>query len=66
MVGRRKKVVWSPQAIESLKWHCDYIANDSVSTSRKVKQEIIKATKELNKFPRNLRLMNSIQITEAT
>ena len=47
----KKKVIWSPKAIESLKWHYEYIAKDSVSAARKVKQEIIDATKELNKFP---------------
>ncbi|MCP4459307.1 MAG: type II toxin-antitoxin system RelE/ParE family toxin [Cytophagales bacterium] len=51
MVKGKKRVVWSPKAIDSLKWHYKYIAKDSVSAAKKVKQEIINASKELNQCP---------------
>ena len=48
---RKKKVVWSPKASDSLQWHYNHIAKDSVTAARNVKKEIIDASKELNQFP---------------
>lgn len=48
---KKKKVVWSEKAQDSLKDHFDHIKKDSLSAARKVRAEIIKSSKELNSYP---------------
>lgn len=43
-----KKVIWSERAKESLKEHYDHIKQDSVPAAKRVKSEIINASKGLN------------------
>lgn len=46
-----RKVVWSQKAINSLKEHYDYIKKDSIVAARKVKAEILLASKNLKINP---------------
>lgn len=46
-----KKVVWTTKAKDSLKTHCQYIAEDSPSAAKKVKREIVLTTKALSYTP---------------
>ena len=48
---KRKKVFWSDKAKASLKYHYDFIKKDSIEAARKVKKEIILASKSLNQNP---------------
>ena len=48
---KKKKVIWSQRAKDSLKVHRDYIKEESVSAAKRVKTEIIKASKELILYP---------------
>ena len=51
-----KKVIWSERAILSLKAHHDYIKQDSVAAAKRVKSEIIKASKNLSEYPEKYQL----------
>jgi len=44
---RRKSVVWTEKASESLDSFCEYISRDSPSAARRVKKEIILTAKQL-------------------
>ncbi|MEQ9219575.1 MAG: type II toxin-antitoxin system RelE/ParE family toxin [Cyclobacteriaceae bacterium] len=44
----KKKVIWSKKAKESLKEYHDQIKKDSVTAAKRVKSEIINASKELS------------------
>ena len=48
---KKKKVVWSDEAKASLKEHYDHIKQDSIPAAKRVKSEIIKASKKLNIYP---------------
>ena len=43
----RKKVIWSEKAIESLKEHHDRIKEDSPKAAKRVKSEIVSASRRL-------------------
>ena len=43
----KKKVIWSKKAKESLKLYHDHIKEDSMPAAKRVKSEIINASKEL-------------------
>jgi plasmid stabilization system protein ParE len=47
----RKKVIWSKRAKQSLKAHHDYIKQDSAAAAKRVKLEIIKASRDLSLQP---------------
>lgn len=53
---RKKKVIWSERAIESLKEHFNHIKQSSEPAAKKVKSEIINATKGLDTFPEKYQL----------
>lgn len=53
---KNKKVIWSERAKESLKEHYDHIKQDSVSAAKRVKSEIINASKGLNVYPEKYQL----------
>lgn len=53
---RRKKVIWSKKAQESLKYHFDYIKTDSIAAAHKVRKEIINSSKELVDFPEKFQI----------
>lgn len=55
-VKKGRRVVWSERAILSLKEHYNYIKNDSEMAAKKVKSEIIEATKQLNTHPEKYQL----------
>lgn len=48
---KKKKVIWSDRAQESLKRHYDHIKEDSIPAAKKVKSEIIRSSKKLNSNP---------------
>ena len=48
---KKKKVIWSYNAQDSLKGYYDHIKQDSVSAAKKVKSEIIRASQALSQFP---------------
>jgi plasmid stabilization system protein ParE len=52
----KRRVIWSERARVSLKAHCEYIKQDSVPAAKKVKSEIIKASKELALHPEKYQL----------
>ncbi|WP_425391685.1 type II toxin-antitoxin system RelE/ParE family toxin [Ekhidna sp.] len=52
----KKKVIWSDRAKESLKYHHDFIKQDSVAAARQVRKEIIQASKSLNLNPEKYQL----------
>ncbi|MFY0601140.1 MAG: type II toxin-antitoxin system RelE/ParE family toxin [Cyclobacteriaceae bacterium] len=52
----KKKVVWSEKAMESLKHHHDYIKLDSPQAAKRVKSEIISASKKLPFYPEKYQL----------
>jgi plasmid stabilization system protein ParE len=45
---KERKVIWSEKAKFSLKAHYDHIKKDSLVAAKRVKSEIIEATKQLN------------------
>jgi plasmid stabilization system protein ParE len=47
----KKKVIWSELAKLSLKTHHDYIKKDSAAAAKRVKSEIVKASKDLSLHP---------------
>ncbi len=47
----RKKVEWTEKAKKSLDYYCDRIALESISSSRKVRKEIILTSKRLSNNP---------------
>lgn len=47
----KKKVIWSDRAKQSLKFHHDFIKKDSAAAAKKVRKEIIQASKSLNLNP---------------
>jgi plasmid stabilization system protein ParE len=53
---KKKKVIWSDKAKESLKVHYDQIKEDSVPAAKEVKSEIIRVSKSLNTFPEKYQL----------
>ena len=53
---KKKKVIWSDRAKESLKEHYDHIKQDSVPAAKKVNAEIINASKELSPYPEKYQL----------
>jgi plasmid stabilization system protein ParE len=52
----KRKVVWSDWAKLSLQVHHDYIKQDSAAAARRVKSEIIKASKDLARHPEMYRV----------
>ena len=52
----KRRVIWSHQAKLSLKAHYEYIKQDSVSAARRVKAEIINASKELASYSEKYQL----------
>ena len=48
---KKRQVIWSDRAKSSLKEHYDYIKKDSVSAAKKVKSELINASKTLSSNP---------------
>ena len=48
---KKKQVIWSDRAKSSLKEYYDYIKKDSVPAAKKVKSELIKASKTLRSNP---------------
>jgi plasmid stabilization system protein ParE len=48
---RKRKVIWSERAKLSLKAHHNYIKQDSTAAAKRVKSEIIKASKDLSLYP---------------
>jgi plasmid stabilization system protein ParE len=52
----RKKVIWSERAKLSLKAHHDYIKQDSAAAAKRVKSEIINASKDLSLHPEKYQL----------
>ena len=46
----KKKVIWPKRAQESLKYHHDYIKQESPSATQKVRTEIINSSKKLIHF----------------
>lgn len=50
------KVIWSAQAITSLKEHHDHIKVDSATAAKIVKFQIIEASKGLSTFPERFQL----------
>ena len=53
---KRKKVIWSKKAKESLKEYCDFIKKDSVPAAKRVRLEILKATRNLNIYPEKFQI----------
>ena len=53
---RLKKVIWSERAKLSLKAHHDFIKQDSVAAAKRVKSEIIKASKDLSQHSEKYQL----------
>lgn len=53
---KKKKIIWSERAIASLKEHYDHIKQDSVPAAKRVKSEIINASKSLNTYPEKYQL----------
>lgn len=53
---KKKKVIWSDRAKASLKEHYDYIKKDSVPAAKKVKSELIHASKNLSSNPEKYQL----------
>lgn len=53
---KRKKVIWSDREKESLKEHYKHIKEDSVPAAKKVKSEIILASKSLSILPEKYQL----------
>ncbi|MFN7793601.1 MAG: type II toxin-antitoxin system RelE/ParE family toxin [Cyclobacteriaceae bacterium] len=44
---KRKPVVWTEKASESLDFFCEYIRKDSPSAAKRVKQEIVRTARQL-------------------
>jgi plasmid stabilization system protein ParE len=53
---KTKRVIWSERATLSLKDHYDKIKKDSLPAAKRVKSEIINASKELNNYPEKYQL----------
>lgn len=53
---KSKKVIWSDRARESLKEHYENIKQDSVPAAKRVKSEMIKASKQLDRYPEKCQL----------
>lgn len=53
---KRKKVIWSKTAVRSLNAHYDYISKDSVNAAKRVRSEIINASKTLDLYPEKYQL----------
>lgn len=56
MVKRKRKVIWSFKAKESLKDHYKFIKKESLSAAIRVKTEIINSSKSLNEDPEKYQL----------
>jgi plasmid stabilization system protein ParE len=54
--GKERRVVWSDRAKLSLKEHYNHIKKDSEMAAKRVKSEIIEATKQLNPYPEKYQL----------
>ncbi len=48
---KRRSVVWTEKASESLDFFCEYIGKDSPSAAKRVKREIILTAKQLTVNP---------------
>lgn len=53
---KKKKVVWSDRGKASLKEHYDYIKQESLPAAKRVKLEIINASKTLSSHPEKYQL----------
>jgi plasmid stabilization system protein ParE len=53
---KERKVIWSEKSKLSLKAHYDHIKKDSLVAAKRVKSEIIEATKQLNPNPEKYKL----------
>lgn len=53
---KKKRVIWSFRAKEALKEHYVFISLDSISAAKRVKSEIINASKSLNTYSENHQL----------
>ncbi len=53
---KKKPVIWSKQAQDSLREFYDYIKSDSKSAAQKVKQEIINSSKKVSNHPEKYQL----------
>jgi len=47
----RKKVIWAKRASASLDYYCEIIAEESPSSAKKVRREIVLTAKTLSKNP---------------
>lgn len=48
---KKRRVVWTIKAVESLNDYCHFIAQHSSSAAKKVKTEIVQATRKLESNP---------------
>lgn len=53
---RNRKIIWSDKAKYALKKHYEHIKEDSLLAAKRVKNEIIKSTKNLNSYPEKYQL----------